>query len=59
MSLDKKKEKLKLVDPAYQPSKAELEEEIRVPAMPMEEAARRLLRPVEIIHTGKSPSQSR
>ena len=54
-----KKEKLKLVDPAYQPSKAEMEEGIRVPAMSMEEAAQRLLRPVKIIHTEKPPVQSR
>ena len=46
-------------DPAYQPSKAELEEDIRVPAISMEEADRRLLRPVEIIRTEKPPSQSR
>ena len=49
------KEKLKLVDPAYQPSKSEMEENIRVPAMSMEEAAQRLLRSVEIIHTEKPP----
>ena len=53
------KEKLELVSPAYQPSKAELEEEIRVPAMSMEEAAQRLLRPVEIIQTEKLTSKSR
>ena len=50
-----KKEKLELVDPAYQPSKAEMEEDVCVPAMSIEGAARRLLRPVEIIHTEKPP----
>lgn len=54
-----KKEKLRLVDPAYQPSKADMEEEIRVPVMSMEEAARKLLRPVKIIHTEKPSNQSR
>ena len=51
-----KDEKLKLVDPAYQPSKAEMEEEIRVPEMSMEEAVRRLTRPVKITHIPKPRS---
>ena len=37
------------VDPAYQPTKAEKEEEFTVPPMSLEEAARRVLAPVNVV----------
>ena len=40
---------VELVDPAYQPTKAEQEEEWTVPDMTLEEAARRVLEPVEVV----------
>ena len=45
--------RVELVRPTYQPSKAELEESITVPQMSLEEAARRLMQPVEIHHIDK------
>ena len=40
--------RVELVRPTYQPSKAELEESITLPQISLEEAARRLMEPVEI-----------
>ena len=51
--LKNKKDKLIVVSPAYQPSKADFEEEIVVPQMNPQGAAMRLLRPVEIRHVPK------
>ena len=39
---------VEIVNPSYQPSKADREEEFDVPAMTLEEAARRVLEPVEV-----------
>ena len=39
---------VEIVNPSYQPSKAEREEEFDVPEMTLEEAARRVLEPVEV-----------
>ena len=40
---------VELVDPAYQPTKAEHEEEWMAPDISLEEAARRVLEPVEVV----------
>lgn len=40
---------VEVVDAAYQPTKAEMEEEWEVPEMSLEEAARRVLAPVEVV----------
>ena len=45
----KRRRALEIVEPSYQPSKADMEEEFTVPEMTLEEAARRLLSPVEVI----------
>ena len=39
---------VELVDPSYQPTKAEMEAEFDVPEMTLEEAARRVLEPVDV-----------
>ena len=39
---------VELVDPAYRPTKAEMEAEFDPPKITLEEAARRVLRPVEV-----------
>lgn len=39
---------VELTDPSYQPTKAEMEEEFEVPPMTLDEAARRVLEPVEV-----------
>ena len=39
---------VEIVDPSYQPTKAEMDEEFDVPEMTLEEAARRVLEPVEV-----------
>ena len=46
---------LNLVDPSYQPSKAELEEDVSVDASP-EEIARAVLRPTQIVYV-KPPTK--
>ena len=48
---------VKLVDPSYQPTKAEKEEEWEVPDMTLEEAARPVLAPVEVV-TLRRPRRS-
>lgn len=40
--------RVELVDPSYQPTKADMETEFDVPTMTLEEAARRVLDPVEV-----------
>ena len=50
--------RVELVRSTYQPSKAELEEPITLPRMSLEEAARRLMEPVEIHHIDKPRRQS-
>ena len=45
--------RVELVRSTYQPSKAELEEPITLPQLSLEEAARRLMEPVEIHHIDK------
>jgi hypothetical protein len=50
--------RVELVHPTYQPSKAELEESIALPQMSLEEAARRLMEPVEIHHIDKPRRES-
>ena len=45
--------RVELVRPTYKPSKAELAESITLPPMSLEEAARRLMEPVEIHHINK------
>ena len=50
--------RVELVRSTYQPSKAELEEPITLPPMSLEEAARRLMEPVEIHHIDKPRRQS-
>ena len=40
---------VEIVNPAYQPSKADMEEEFDVPEMALEEAARRVMEPVEVV----------
>ena len=40
---------VELVDPAYQPRKAEREEEWTPPDISLEEAARRVLEPVDVV----------
>ena len=47
MGLDQSKKTLRLRSAQYQPSKAELEEDMRIDATP-EELARAVLQPVEI-----------
>ena len=53
---------IELVDPSYQPSKAELEEEIDfsglVEGKSIEDLARTMLRPVKVRHT-KRPNRTR
>ena len=44
--------------PTYQPSKAELEESITLPPLSLEEAARRLMEPVEIHYIDKPQRES-
>ena len=39
---------VEIVDPSYQPTKTDMEEEFDVPAMTLDEAARRVLEPVEV-----------
>ena len=39
---------VEIVNPSYQPSKADMEEAFDVPEMTLEEAARRVLEPVEV-----------
>lgn len=39
---------VEIVDPSYQPSKADMEEAFDVPPMTLEEAARRVLESVEV-----------
>ncbi len=39
---------VEIVDPSYQPTKADMEEEFDVPEMTLDEAARRVLEPVEV-----------
>ena len=41
--------RLEIVDPSYQPPKAEKEEEFTVPEMTLEETAWRVLAPVDIV----------
>ena len=41
--------KVEIVNPTYQPSKAEQEEEWTVPDISLEEAARRVLEPVDVV----------
>ena len=53
-----KPRRVELVRPTYQPSKAELEEPITLPQMSLEEAARRLMEPVEIHHVDKPRRES-
>ncbi len=50
--------RVKLVRPTYQPSKAELEESIPLPQMSLEEAARRLMEPVEIHYIDRPRRES-
>ena len=50
--------RVELVPSTYQPSKAELEESITLPPMSLEEAARRLMEPVEIHHIDKPRRES-
>ena len=50
--------RVELVRPTYQPSKAELEESITLPRMSLEEAARRLMEPVEIHHIDRPRRES-
>ena len=50
--------RVELVHSTYQPSKAELEESITLPPMSLEEAARRLMEPVEIHHIDKPRRES-
>ena len=50
--------RVELVRSTYQPSKAELEESITLPPMSLEEAARRLMEPVEIHHIDKPRRES-
>ena len=50
--------RVELVRPTYQPSKAELEEPITLPQMSLEEAARRLMEPVEIHHIDEPERES-
>ena len=40
---------VEIVNPSYQPSKADMLEEFDVPEMTLEEAARRVLEPVEVV----------
>jgi len=49
---------VELVRPTYQPSKAELEESLSLPQLSLEEAARRLVRPVEIHYIDRPKRQS-
>ena len=50
--------RVELVRPTYQPSKAELEESITLPPLSLEEAARRLMEPVEIHYIDKPQRES-
>ena len=49
----RKPRRVELVSPTYQPTRAELEEPIKLPRLSLEEAARRLLEPVEIHYVEK------
>ena len=53
-----KPHRVELVRPTYQPSKAELEESITLPPLSLEEAARRLMEPVEIHYIDKPQRES-
>ena len=48
---------VEIVESTYQPSKAELAQEIDLPEMELEEAARRLLEPVEVRRVPRSRSE--
>ena len=48
----KKKKEITIPDPHYQPSKSELEEDMRVKSNPRK-AAKAILRPVKVRHKGK------
>ena len=50
--------RVELVRPTYQPSKADLERPITLPQISLEEAARRLMEPVEIHHLDKPRRES-
>ena len=50
--------RVELPRPTYQPSKAEFEEPITLPQMSLEEAAHRLMEPVEILHIDKPRRES-
>ncbi len=50
--------RVELVRSTYQPSKAELEESITLPPLSLEEAARRLMEPVEIHHIDRPRRES-
>ena len=50
--------RVELVRSTDQPSKAELEEPIALPQLSLEEAARRLMEPVEIHHIDKPRRES-
>ena len=39
---------VEIVNPSYQPSKANMLEEVDVPEMTLEEAARRVMKPVKV-----------
>ena len=50
--------RVELVRSTYQPPKAELEEPSALPQLSLEEAARRLMEPVEIHHIDKPRRES-
>ena len=50
--------RVELVRSTYQPSKAELEESVTLPPISLEEAARKLMEPVEIHHIDKPRRES-
>ncbi|MDE0123255.1 MAG: hypothetical protein OXN97_01640 [Bryobacterales bacterium] len=50
--------RVELVDSTCEPNRAELEASIAVPQMSMEEAARRLMEPMENYYIDKPPCES-
>ena len=50
--------RVEIVDLSYQPTKAEKEEEFTVPAMTLEEAARRVLAPVGVVQVPRPARRS-
>lgn len=54
---DPRRRVVEVVNPAYQPTRDELEEPIQVPRMPLREAMRRFFQPAKIVRVSRPPSR--